>query len=465
MEKKYQRSLFIFRRDLRIQDNRGLILALNNSKEVICSFIFTPEQIKHNQYRSDRCLQFMIESLEDLEKELNAKKGKLYLFWGAPEKVVSECIEKLKIEAVFINRDYTPYSIERDKKIKAACTKYKVDLHSTDDALLVPVEKTLKKDKKPYSIFTPFYRNASKLDVLPPINNRYNNYYSKTIPFAKDNSLNKKVLPKRFEQAKGGRSEALKILKNLKKFSKYSIDRDFPYPDKTTHLSAHLKFTTCSIREVYHAILRQLGSSSELLRSLYWRDFFTNVAFYYPHVFKGAFNHKFNNIKWENNKAKFKKWCEGNTGFPIVDAGMREMNQTGFMHNRTRMIVASFLVKDLHIDWRWGEKYFARTLIDYDPAVNNGNWQWAASTGCDAQPYFRVFNPWTQALKIDPKCLYIKKWVLELVNLDYKEIHQWYLGKHHDKCSYPLPMLDHAKEVKKTLKEYKTKASSKRKKS
>jgi len=461
MEKKYQRSLFIFRRDLRIQDNTGLILALQNSKEVICSFIFTPEQIEHNQYRSDRCLQFMIESLEDLQKALKTKKGKLYLFFGAFESVVLECIKKLKIDAIFVNRDYTLYGIKRDKKIESVCKKNQVSFYSTSDALLNPVENTLKRDGKPYSIFTPFYRNASKIEISPTMNNHYNNYYSGPISFSKESSLYKKILPKRFVQAKGGRVAAQKILKNLKIFSKYSIDREFPCLDKTTHLSAHLKFTTCSIREIYHAISKQLGKSSELLRSLYWRDFFTCIAFHYPHVFEGAFNRKFNKLKWNNDKKSFKRWCEGNTGFPIVDAGMRELNQTGFMHNRARMIVASFLVKDLHISWRLGEKYFAKALIDYDPAVNNGNWQWAASTGCDAQPYFRIFNPWTQSLKIDPKCLYIKRWVPELADLTYKEIHQWYLEEHHGKCSYPTPMLDHTKESKKTLKEYKKIASSK----
>jgi len=462
MDKKYQRSLFIFRRDLRLQDNTGLILALNNSDKVICSFIFTPDQIEHNQYKSERCLQFMIESLEELQEDIKAKKGKLYLFFGSPETVVLDCIKKLKIEAVFVNFDYTPYSIKRDERIESVCKKHMVDFYSTEDALLHSVEKTVKKDNSPYSIFTPFYRNASKSDVLPPIVNRHSNYYSESISFSKSDSLYKKILPKRFKQTKGGRSAALKILKNLKEFSKYSKERDFPYLDKTTHLSAHLKFTTCSVREVYHAILKQLGKSSELLRSLYWRDFFTSVAYHYPHVFEGAFHHKFNKLKWNNNKQAFKRWCEGNTGFPIVDAGMRQMNQTGFMHNRVRMIVASFLVKDLHIDWRLGEKYFARSLIDYDPAVNNGNWQWSASTGCDAQPYFRIFNPWAQAIKVDPKCLYIKKWVPEIASLSHNEIHRWGEDLHDKNINYPFPMVDHAKEAKTTLFEYKKVALSKK---
>jgi len=206
---------------------------------------------------------------------------------------------------------------------------------------------------------------------------------------------------------------------------------------------------------VYWAISRQLGASSALIRSLYWRDFFTSIGFYFPRVFSGAFHAKFDRLQWSHNEEIFRKWCEGKTGFPIVDAGMREMNQTGFMHNRMRMIAASFLVKDLHIDWRWGERYFAQTLIDYDPAVNNGNWQWAASTGCDAQPYFRIFNPWTQAVKFDPNCLYIKKWIPDLVSLPPEIIHKWHQEKLHSQClSYPIPIVDHAKESKTALSLY-----------
>lgn len=456
MMKNFKKVLFIFRRDLRLEDNTGLSFALENSQEVILCFIFSPEQIEDNPYRSDHCLQFMIESLEDLEKDIVAKGGKLYLFYEKPEKAVSELIKNQHVNAVIVNKDYTPYSIKRDQKIEETCKKLGVCFYSFDDILLHPPHQTLKGDGKPYLIFTPFYRNAMRLDVKLPVACRYKNYDSGSIPFTQGASLYKTILPKRFLPPSGGRAACLKILEKMEKFYDYESLRDFPSEQGTTHLSAHLKFTTCSPREVYWAIYRQLGASSALIRSLYWRDFFTSIGFYFPHVFSGAFHAKFDRIRWSQDEQNFKKWCAGKTGFPIVDAGIREMNQTGFMHNRVRMITASFLVKDLHIDWRLGERYFAQTLIDYDPAVNNGNWQWAASTGCDAQPYFRILNPWTQALKFDPNCLYIKKWIPELTSLPSEIIHKWYQEKYHSHCpNYPIPIVDHAKESKIALSLYK----------
>jgi deoxyribodipyrimidine photo-lyase len=453
--KKFEKALFIFRRDLRLEDNTGLAFALENAQKVILCFIFTPEQIENNPYRSDHCLQFMIESLEELEKEIIAKGGRLYLFYDKPEMVVTELIKIEHVDAVVVNRDYTPYSIKRDLKIDTACKKFGVSFYSFDDALLHPPDQTLKGDGKPYTVFTPFYRNAMKLEVKLPFTHLYKNYYSGSIPLALDCSIYKTILANRPLPPSGGRTAALKILEKMEQFSYYESMRDFPSKQGTTHLSAHLKFTTCSLREVYWAISRKLGASSALIRSLYWRDFFTSIAFYFPHVFSGAFHSKFDRIQWNLDEHIFRKWCDGKTGFPIVDAGMREMNQTGFMHNRVRMIAASFLVKDLHINWRWGERYFAQTLIDYDPAVNNGNWQWAASTGCDAQPYFRIFNPWTQALKFDPECLYIKKWIPELTPIPSEIIHKWHQEKYHSQCpSYPTPMVDHARESKIALSIY-----------
>lgn len=455
MNFQFIRTLFIFRRDLRLEDNSGLIFALKSSEEVIPCFIFTPEQIKKNPYHSSHCLQFMIESLKDLENSLKKKGGNLYLFFGHPEKIVEQCIAKLHIDAVIVNRDYTPYSSKRDQKIESTCSKKNIPFLSFDDCLLHPPEEGLKADGKPYTIFTPYYRNASRLEVLPPSPNRHTNYSSLSIPFAKNRELYDKILPKRTSLLPGGRSAALKILKKISAFSNYTKTRDEPEKDATTHLSAHLKFTTISPRELYFAIKKELGSHSELIRSLFWRDFFTSIAWNFPHVFEGAFHKKFNTIKWENNKQLFRLWREGKTGFPIVDAGMREMNQTGFMHNRVRMIAASLLIKDLHIDWRWGEKYFAQTLIDYDPAVNNGNWQWVASTGCDAQPYFRIFNPWRQAVKFDKDCGYIKRWVPELKSLPSKAIHEWFLKKNQELSDYPIPIACHTKEAAKTLAYYK----------
>lgn len=455
MDKQFRTSLFIFRRDLRLDDNRGLIFALTHSERVIPIFIFTPEQIESNPYRSDHCLKFMLESLEDLETQLKNKEGTLYFFKGDPEAILNQCISQLSIDALIINRDYTPYSLKRDQKLEETCKVHNVTFLSFEDLLLHPPEEILKKDGKPYTVFTPYFRNASKLDVPPPVHNSLTNYYRKKIPFAEDRSILSKIYPKKEIQNSliGGRTEALKILKNLGSFNQYDLLRDFPGENYSTHLSPYLKFTVCSSREVYAAISGHLYPSHELIRSLYWRDFFTMIAYFFPHVFEGAFHPKFNQLKWSYDKKAFQRWCEGSTGFPIVDAGMREMNETGFMHNRVRMIAASFLVKDLHIDWRWGEKYFAQTLVDYDPAVNNGNWQWVASTGCDAQPYFRIFNPWTQQKKFDPECLYIKSWVPELRDLSPKVIHGWH--QQSLPGTYPEPMLDHEQEARIAQQAYK----------
>jgi deoxyribodipyrimidine photo-lyase len=451
-----KRALFIFHRDLRLQDNTGLIAVLKAAEEVILSFIFTPEQIEHNPYKGKRCLQFMLESLEDLEEAISAYHGRLYLFYGKPEEIVKKCIEKLNVEGVFCNRDYTPYSIRRDQKIESECNKHSIPFQASHDLLLHPIQETLKADGKPYTVFTPYYVNASKLKVSKPCReNPHHTFYNKSISFSEDRSLYKKILSQRDTQVVGGRTTGLKLLKHLDRYEKYPQEKDFPALEKTTHLSAHLKFTTCSVREVYEAILTTLGTESQIIRSLYWRDFFTLIAFHFPHVFGNAFKTKFQALKWVNDPEMFKAWCEGKTGFPIVDAGMRELNQTGFMHNRVRMITGSFLVKDLHVDWQWGEKYFAQHLIDYDPSVNNGNWQWVASSGCDAQPYFRIFNPWLQQKKFDENCEYIKQWIPELRHLPQQVIHAWNLKKNHNLClDYPYPIIDHAIESKIALETY-----------
>lgn len=448
MSKHFQRALFIFRRDLRLEDNTGLLFALKEAKEVIAAFIFTPEQIEKNSYRGDSSLQFMIESLEELGKTLKAKGGRLYLFWGRPEEIVQQCIAKHHVDLVVFNKDYTPYSLKRDRLIESVCKKSEAACRSFDDALLHPPSSVLKADGKPYSIFTPYYRAASNLPVLAPAANRCTNYFTGPISFAEKESLFNQLLPQRRPQAQGGRTAALELLK--KDVSRYISLRDIPAQDATTHLSAHLKFTTCSPREVYQAWHRHTG----LIRSLHWRDFFTSIAYFFPHVFGESFRPAFNEISWSKNKSHFHLWCEGKTGFPIVDAGMRELNATGFMHNRVRMIAASFLVKDLYIDWRWGEKYFAQHLIDYDPAVNNGNWQWVASTGCDSQPYFRIFNPWTQQKKFDPNCEYISRWIPELSALPPEIIHAWHLQPKAPKTLYPLPIVDHSTQAKAALQGY-----------
>lgn len=453
MKHLYKKAIFIFRRDLRLEDNTGLIFALKNAENVIPVFIFTPEQIDQNPYLSEHCLRFMQECLQDLDDQLKEKGARLYYFKGEPEKVVGELIKSQQADALIVNRDYTPYSHQRDAKLKKVCHVHDIPFQAFDDALLQPPEVTVKADGSPYSIFTPFFKNASKNPVQKPEANIYDNYFKGDMPF----SIVPPAMTKVENSLTGGRAAGLKILKKIGELGEYEVMRDFPAEDYCSHLSAYLKFTVCSPREVYWQISKNLGNPHALIRSLYWRDFFTSIAFFYPYVFEGCFHRKFDRLKWSEDEKSFKRWCQGNTGFPIVDAGMREMNQTGFMHNRVRMIAASFLVKDLHIDWRWGERYFAQTLVDYDPAVNNGNWQWVASTGCDAQPYFRIFNPWSQQKRFDPDCVYIKKWISELKELPSKAIHTWYEGKHWSECpDYPEPMLDHTKAAKEILETYRS---------
>lgn len=450
----FRKSLFIFRRDLRLQDNTALIAALKSSQEVIPCFIFDPRQIEMNSYLSKNALQFMIESLKELDTELKKMGSRLYIFDGEAASVVEQLINNEAIESIFVNRDYTPFSRMRDAQLKELAQKKNIVFQSHFDLLLTEVGSVLTGKGTPYTIFSHFVKKAVQIPVRKPEQNRLKNYFKNSIAFEKLQAF-ESVLPEsdynRQAFVNGGRRGALKILTSIENFKQYDEERNFPAKEATTGLSAHNKFGTVSIREVYHRIEETLGSSHGLIRELYWRDFFSHVAYNFPHVFGHTFHRKYDGIKWKRNYRRFKSWCQGKTGFPIVDAGMRQLNATGFMHNRVRMIVASFLVKDLHIDWRWGEKYFAQKLIDYDPAVNNGNWQWAASTGCDAQPYFRTFNPWIQAKKFDPECEYIKKWIPELRAFDAKMIEK--LEKGEKLAGYVESVVDHseAKEIAEDL--------------
>lgn len=448
MDKPLGITLFIFRRDLRLEDNIGFLFALENSTVVIPCFIFTPEQIENNAYRSDHCLKFMIESLQDLQRQLQKRNGKLYLFQGNPAQIVEKCIVEAQVTSIIVNRDYTPYSIRRDREIKEVAKEYRATFSSLEDCLLHSPEETLKKDGRPYLVFTPFFRNISKQKVDKPKSVPKGNYFSGTISFAIDETIFSHLLKKYSAQNSliGGRKQCIQMLKTITKLDDYSGQRNFPIKDYSTHLSPYLKFTLCSPREIYWVIYSNLGKDHPLLRALYWREFFTVIAFFFPHIFSGAFHKKWDKIKWSYDTIKFEKWKLGKTGFPIVDAGMRELNKTGFIPNRIRMITASFLVKDLHLDWRLGEKYFAEQLVDYDPCVNNGNWQWIAGTGSAIQPYFQVFNPWLQQKKFDPECQYIKKWIPELKEVSETKIHHWYDRKYRTKkYKYPAPIVNHEK--------------------
>ncbi len=454
-----EKSLFLFRRDLRLEDNTGLISALNHGGRVIPCFILDERLLDSTSIKSknNNAIQFMIESLKDLDQQLKQKNARLHLFFGRPYNIIREIIVKENIDSVHFNDDYTTFSKIRDDGIYNLCKKEDIKCFRYSDSLLINDPRSIVKpfDGKPYTVFTHFFNKAVQVSVIKQKRNIYKNYFS-------SHSLSQEIKHRKKEDTynqiletynpniylQGGRSYCLKILKNIKKYQDYLHKKDFPAEEATTGLSAHIKFGTCSIREVHCTIRESLGNDSPLLRQLYWRDFFTYIAHHFPYVFKRPFQLKYKKMKWNSDLKKFRQWCSGKTGFPIVDAGMRQLNLTGFMHNRVRLIVASFLTKDLHIDWKFGERYFAEKLVDYDPCVNNGNWQWAASTGCDAQPYFRIFNPWIQQKKFDPQCKYIKKFVPELANLPPELIHELYKNRRplEQQLNYPLPIVSHKYE-------------------
>lgn len=450
--KHYKRSLVIFRRDLRIVDNTALLAAFQHSKEVLACFVFNDQQTQDHRYRSINGFAFLLESLEELERQIQNTGGKLHFFDAESSQVVEDLAQSSAIEAVFVNKDYTPFSRERDKQIAAVCKTRSLAFHSYSDALLVEPSSFGKPDGKPYTVFTPFFKRAMILPVATVSNATPGTWAqpATTVKEVTTDRYRKRLTgpdaPAAFRRSQGGRQQALAILGTLDRHADYKVDRDFPAKDATTILSPHNKFGTVSIREVYWAVATQFNPEHTLIRELYWRDFFTHIAWHFPHVFRGAFQTQYDQLQWQPEPNLLNAWKQGRTGFPIVDAGMRELVATGYMHNRVRMIVASFLVKDLHIDWHEGEAFFARHLTEYDPAVNNGSWQWAASTGCDAQPYFRIFNPWLQQQKFDPQAEYIKLWVPELKELPAKQIHKLSDEELSRPDGYPKPIVDHCEQ-------------------
>lgn len=455
MVAEYNRALVIFRRDLRWEDNTALLSAFKRSRSVVPCFIFTNEQTSSHPFRSINGFAFMLESLRELSDVIADQGGHLHLFHGNPPEVVRAAISKGGIDAVFVNKDYTPYSRSRDKEIAQSCEALGVPFHSFSDALLVEPSTFGKPDKTPYTVFTPFYRRGMLESVRRPVVPRS----GESLAVLSDEVLTGELQLTTFERyeriireagggapqrrSRGGRRAGLATLGRVPLLAEYARVRDFPSLDSTSILSPHNKFGTVSIREVYWTAVDAFSLEHSFIRELFWRDFFTHIGWHFPHVFAGAFHRRFDAIEWDDDRERLDAWCEGMTGFPIVDAGMRELRATGYMHNRVRMIVASFLVKDLHLSWRLGEAFFAHHLTEYDPAVNNGSWQWAASTGCDAQPYFRIFNPWLQQKRFDVEACYIKRWIPELSRLSGKEIHGLELGTSSQPRGYPRPIVEH----------------------
>jgi len=438
-------QIFIFRRDLRIEDNTTLNYLLEKPEQIIPIFIFDPIQIstKKNKYFSNNCVQFMCESLDDLASDISKKGGKLLYFHGESVKVLQKLIKKLKISRIGMNQDYTKFSTARDEKIKALCQSNNIEFVSLEDICILPVGAVRTGSGTIYKKFTPFYNKAVKLAVPTPKTNKFN--FAK-ISFGENINIKKyyKNNPNLLHQ--GGRTAGLAQLKNIP--IDYKNTHDIP-SIPTTEMSAYNKFGCISIRE----FMNKLKNNPLIARQLYFRDFYYNIYFFEPEIFKYTISPKFMKIDWDKpNSNTLKKFYEGKTGFPIIDAGVRQMLTTGFMHNRVRMLVASFFTKDLLYDWKIGEKFFAQTLYDYDPIQNNAGWQTVSGTGPSALDWFQVMNPWTQTYKFDPQCKYIKEWIPELKNVDNDVILNW--DKLQPISTYPRPIVNHEERRDIMLKRY-----------
>lgn len=397
-------SIFWFRRDLRLHDNHGFYQALKSSSNVLPIFIFDKNILEQLSDKKDKRVSFIHQTLKSLNEQLIKHGSSLFVLHDEPLHAFKIIYELFSLNAVYTNHDYEPYAIERDLKIKEWFKSKNISFYTFKDQVIFEKNEVMKSDGTPYTIFTPYSKiwkqklEDEKFKTFPSENLLFNLFKTKPFPFPSFNEIG-------FEKS-DSEIPSTKIKKEI--ISNYHLTRNLPAVNGTSKLSIHLRFGTVSIRE-FAALALQLNE--QWLNELIWRDFFMMILFQFPYVTERSFKKKYESIEWINNETEFEKWCTGETGYPIVDAGMRELNETGFMHNRVRMIVASFLTKHLLIDWRWGEAYFAEKLLDYELSSNNGNWQWAAGCGCDAAPYFRIFNPAEQTKRFDPEMKYIKKWI------------------------------------------------------
>ena len=448
-------NIFIHRRDLRLVDNTTLNFICKNKtiNNISPIFIFTPEQIdpKINSYFSNNLVQFMCESLEELHNDYATKNSTLNFFYGDYIKVLESIHKKYNINSVSFNVDYSPYAIKRDNNIKAWCKDNNIKCFSKEDMLLVNIiDNKNYPNEKHYEIFTHFKNYQIKNYSIKKVSKqKLINCLNKDSLFTKY-SIDKSKLDTFYTKNKnimcnGGRKKGEQKLEHINKQDKYpTLRNNLDY--ETSRLSPYINLGLVSIREVFSRVEKLYGLNHSLISELWWRDFFYNILYRNPSVVGNAMNSKFRNIKWDNNKILFNKWKNGMTGFPIVDACMNELNKTGYLHNRGRMIVASFLTKHLFTDWKWGEKYFAQKLIDYNISANNGGWQWTASTGVDShRTFYRVFNPWLQIAKFDKDCKYTKKWLPSLKDVPNEHIKKWdkYYRKY-SKIDYPKPIVNHA---------------------
>ncbi len=484
-------SLVWLRRDLRLEDNNAISKAISlNTKFILC-FVFDKKILNPllsepfavrdtNNFIIDNRISFIYYSLKELDKKLKKIGSGLIVKYGFSTKVIPELARKLQVENVIFSNDYEPLSISRDTKIREVLKQENFKLYSVKDQCVFEKTEILSKTSTPYTVFTPYkkvwfekffssypFETYQKKQLIKhictlPVSNFFPFPKLEIMGFSSTNSLPPNLMV-------GSSGARYSINQFLSKVDSYKSKRDFPALGGTSCLSVHLRFGTISVREIIQKILGNsknfiaLSEGQETwLSELVWREFYMQILFNFPHVVSGSFKKHFDSIQWASSKLLFDSWCSGQTGYPIIDAGMRELNETGFMHNRLRMLTASFLTKDFGINWQEGEKYFALKLIDFDLSANNGGWQWAASTGCDAQPYFRIFNPITQSKKFDPEGKYIKKYVPELTNLSKKFIHTPWLapddilddaGIKMD-FNYPTPKIEHSSARLSTLKRY-----------
>ncbi len=440
-------NLFWFRRDLRLEDNAGLYHALRAGRTVLPVFLFDRNILDDLEDKKDARVEFIHHAVAALHGQLKGLGSTLLVYSGHPEQLWKELSEKYDIEAVFTNRDYEPYALKRDKKIAELLKGRGIAFHTFKDHVIFEKGEVLKDDGNPYTVFTPYSRKwRDKLDSAAPVDNGFSgnagndSFYLQSYPTAQYSEHFHKTAPaplvsledlgfERTGMSFPSTSVSRGLIKN------YDQTRDIPGIEGTSRLGIHFRFGTISIREKARKA-RELNAT--YLNELIWRDFYSMILAHFPHVATRAFKPEYDRIQWLNNEDTFERWKEGRTGYPIVDAGMRELSATGYMHNRVRMVTASFLTKHLLIDWRWGEAWFARKLLDFDLASNNGGWQWAAGSGTDAAPYFRIFNPTAQQEKFDKDFRYIRRWVPE-----------------YGTDRYPQPIVDHKMARERCLETYK----------
>jgi len=425
-------AIFWFRRDLRLFDNTALLKALTSGFTVLPVFIFD-KRILQNLNPEDKRVSFIYQAIQNLNQLLLPFKTSVQIYFGNPDDVFDELLLAYSVNSVYANHDYEPYALDRDQQLKSKLAEKGVLFNTFKDQVIFEKDEITKLSGEPYTVYTPF-RNKW-LEKLNQDNSFLHNRDSEKYLFNFIQTVDNHFL----SPAEIGFTEIKDVFSpfqfNQCVIGTYDKTRDFPALDSTSKVSVHLRFGTVSIRQLVSCAYE---TNAAWLGELIWREFFMQILWHFPYVVHQPFKPKYQFIQWINNEKSYEAWCTGQTGYPLVDAGMRELNETGFMHNRVRMVTASFLVKHLLVNWQWGEAYFAEKLLDFELASNNGNWQWAAGTGCDAAPYFRIFNPTTQAEKFDPQSVYIKKWIPEFGTK-----------------SYTQPIVDHAFARERCLQTYK----------